>query len=97
MFDSLPEGIIVMHHGKINFINDLAQKLLSHVSGMYHFGNNFKKEGIRPKIDNIDQKVFYVFKYQTGTKESQGAAKKKKKKKWKKNANSESSKTFDEE
>lgn len=38
MFDSLPEGIVVLHTDRIMFINDLAQKLLTAVSGMHNFG-----------------------------------------------------------
>jgi hypothetical protein len=46
MIDSLPEGVIVLHEGKIQFINDLAQKLMCAISGMKHFGDNFMKDSV---------------------------------------------------
>jgi len=37
MFDSLQEGIIVMKDGKLNFMNDLSNRLMAEVSGLRSF------------------------------------------------------------
>ena len=37
MFDSLQEGIVVLNDGEIEFMNDLSNKFMTFLSGMYDY------------------------------------------------------------
>jgi hypothetical protein len=56
--------VVVLKKDKIIFINYLAQRLLSYVSGLESFSKNMKSDGTSSKLLNIDQPLFHVFVYQ---------------------------------
>jgi hypothetical protein len=47
MFDSLQDGIIVLQGDKLNFMNDLSNRLLSEVFGLMSFFTNKLFDGSR--------------------------------------------------
>ena len=62
MFNGLQEGIIVIDEkGKMNFINELANKVLTELSGLRNFFKNKTTDGQIAKKDQLDMKLFYVF------------------------------------
>ena len=44
MFDGLQEGIVVLNDGKIEFMNDLSNKFLTVLSGLYDYQNNLNED-----------------------------------------------------
>lgn len=61
MFDGLQEGIIVIQDEKINFMNELSNKVVSKVTGVRNYFKNSLDGGTVEKIDPLDVKLFYVF------------------------------------
>ena len=62
MFNGLQEGIIVIDDkGKMNFINELANKVLSELAGLKNFFKNKSYEGTLAKKNQLDMKLFYLF------------------------------------
>ena len=61
MFDSLQEGIILIQAGKITFMNDLSNKLLSTVCKLNNFFLNINDTGETDEQDPLDRKIFYIF------------------------------------
>ena len=52
MFNGLQEGIIVIDdYGKMNFINELANRVLSELAGLRNFFKNKTHEGILSRKD----------------------------------------------
>jgi hypothetical protein len=77
MFDGLQEGVIVVDNGSTGFMNDLANKLLSELSGLKNFFKNRCHNGDRAEIDPLDMKLFFLFQ-QDKSEMTKGATKKKK-------------------
>lgn len=46
MFNALQEGIIVVQDNKLNFMNDLSNKVLSELSDLDNFFKNRDKLGV---------------------------------------------------
>lgn len=63
MFDGLQEGIIVLDNDRLNFMNDLSNKLLSELSDMRNFFKNKCHSGAVSKVDPLDIKLFYLFEH----------------------------------
>ena len=62
MFNGLQEGIIVIDNGgKMNFINELANKVLSELSGLRNFFKNKMVGGNIADKNPLDLKLFYLF------------------------------------
>ena len=62
MFNGLQEGIIVIDDGgKINFINELANKVLSELAGLRNFFKNKNYKGSLAHKDQLDRKLFFLF------------------------------------
>ena len=62
MFNGLQEGIIVIDDGgKMNFINELANKVLSELAGLRNFFKNKNYEGSLAHKDQLDRKLFFLF------------------------------------
>jgi hypothetical protein len=78
MFDSLQEGIIVLQDGKLNFMNELSNRILTELTDLGNFYKNRTMESEICKDDPLDRKLFYLF--QNAGEEGVGTKKKKKKK-----------------
>ena len=61
MVDSLQKGIIVLNEGKIEFMNDLSNKFMTFLSGMYDFQTNQNEECELGDKDPLNRKIFYLF------------------------------------
>ena len=59
MFDGLQQGIIVIQQNKIDFMNELSNKVISKLTDQ----TNFLKTSRKGKIENpLDIKLFTIFK-----------------------------------
>ena len=61
MFDSLQDGIVVLNNGKLKFMNDLSNRILSEICGLKSFFLNTNAEGKTQEADQLDKKVFFIF------------------------------------
>lgn len=65
MFNGLQEGIILLNDSKINFMNELSNRVFSELSGLKNFAKNKDKNNvIGTKNNTLDLKLFYLFKAQ---------------------------------
>jgi len=63
MFNGLQEGIILLNDSKINFMNELSNRVFSELSGLKNFAKNKDKNNvIGTKNNTLDMKLFYLFK-----------------------------------
>jgi hypothetical protein len=93
MFDALQEGVIVFQSDEIIFMNDLSNKVFSHLAGVRNFfkhnrGDSELKQD-QVYVNNIDLKMIYLF--QNSKDETTGKGKKKDKGKLSSDQNSKSS------
>ena len=61
MFDSLQEGIVVVNDGQIEFMNDLSNKFMTFLSGMYDYKNNLNEDMEQSHLNPLNRKIFYLF------------------------------------
>lgn len=61
MFNGLQEGIIVLEENSIDFMNDISNKILSHLTGLRNFQKSRTRDGSDLKINPMDMKLFYLF------------------------------------
>ena len=61
MFDSLQEGIVVVNDGKIEFMNDLSNKFMTFLSGMYDYKDNLNEDMEQGHLNPLNRKIFYLF------------------------------------
>jgi hypothetical protein len=54
MFDGLQEGIIVSKDNNVTFMNDLANKVLSHLTDHKNFFKMIRNDNSKTDIDRID-------------------------------------------
>jgi sensor histidine kinase regulating citrate/malate metabolism len=80
MFDSLQEGIVVLNDGEIEYMNDLSNKFMAILSGMYDFQNHLNEDQEKSKINPLDRKIFYVFEVENNKDGTRSAKKKEKSK-----------------
>ena len=58
LFDGLQEGILVVEEQNITMMNELSNKVLSHVSGMKDFQSKTTIKGEMLKFNQLDFKLF---------------------------------------
>jgi len=61
MFDSIPEGVVMIQADKVMFMNDLSNRLLSTMCDLKNFFFNRKLDGGLADDNPLDKKIFYVF------------------------------------
>ena len=61
MFDGLQEGIIVMNGDTIMFMNELSNKIVSHLYGLKNFFKRVNAKDQEVDIDRNEVKMFYLF------------------------------------
>ena len=61
MFDGLQEGVIVMNGESITFMNELSNKVMSHLFGLKNFFKRVNSKDQEVDIDRNEVKMFYLF------------------------------------
>jgi sensor histidine kinase regulating citrate/malate metabolism len=62
IFNGLQEGIVIINsEGKIEFMNELSNKIFSSIANIYDFFGNCDVKGRKFVNDRVDIKMFYLF------------------------------------
>ena len=68
MLDGLQQGVVVIQDDKIDFMNDLSNKVISQVTDEENFLQKYGKGGEEGSSDPLDLKIFNLFENKSGPK-----------------------------
>jgi hypothetical protein len=78
MFDGLQEGVIVFKNCEVTFMNELSNKVLSHLADLKNYFKKINNDNSKVNTNLMDLKLFYLFQNNAQKKNVPGKSNKKK-------------------